>query len=247
MSVSTADAALMIAAAHRATLTELLGNCGSARSFAGTPWRRVLSDAGLALQVFDAEVPGDSMRRFKGVCELPFPPAVCYSALDDHPARSRWDSNLHALEAAPLQEAPFRAALLHSVTRAVGPIAARDFIDCCVLLEITGEGAPAGPEAFRAPAGTVVSGGVGVEADARFPEGAGVGAVRGFNGSSGWVFEPLFEADGVTVRGCRCHYVIHTHLRGWLPDMVVNGSIAGSYKSFFSDLKKRLGELAVKP
>ena len=46
------------------------------------------------------------------------------------------------------------------------------------------------------------------------------------------------------MRGCRCHYVIHTHLRGWLPDIVVNGSIAGSYKSFFGDLTKRLGELA---
>lgn len=237
-----ADAAL-IASAHAATLTELLGNCGATRSFAGTPWRRVLTDAGLSLAVFDAEVPGDSMRRFKGVCELPFPPAACYGALDDHPARAQWDSNLAALEAVALQEAPFRASLLHSVTKAVGPIAARDFIDCCVLLELTGEEAAAGPEGFRAPRGTIVSGGVGVAADARFPEGGG-GAVRGFNGSSGWVFEPLLGEDGATVRGCRCHYVIHTHLKGWLPDFVVNSSISGSYKAFFADLGRRLAQLA---
>jgi hypothetical protein len=242
LSLSPADAEL-IGRAYRATLTELLGNCGASLSFEGAPWRRVLAEAALALEVFDVEVPGDTMRRFKGVCELPFTPAACYGALDDHPARSRWDSNLRALEATPLQAAPFRAALLHSVTNAVGPISARDFIDCCVLLEMTGAEAPAGPEGFRAPRGTVVSGGVGVEADARFPEGAG-GAVRGLNGSSGWVFEPLLGADGTTVRGTRCHYVIHTHLRGWLPDFVVNSSIAGSYKTFFTDLRKRLEALA---
>ena len=239
------DAAL-VASAHAATLTELLGSCGATTSFSNTPWRRVLSDAALGLTVFDAEVPGDPMRSFKGVCELPFPPRECYGVLDDHAARVQWDTNLAALEAVALCEAPVRASLLHSVTKAVGPIAARDFIDVCVLLELTGEEAPAGPEGFRAPKGTVVSGGVGVESDARFPEGAGSGsgAVRGVNGSSGWVFEPLLGEDGVTVRGTRIHYVILTHLRGWLPALVVNSGVAGSYKTFFRDLGKRLEQMA---
>jgi hypothetical protein len=238
--LSAADAAL-VAASLQAARTTLLGNCGATTSSYGTPWRRVLADAALALEVFDADVPGDSMRVFKGVCELPFPPRAALAALADHAARPRWDANIAFIEALPLGA----ASLLHSVTKAVGPIAARDFVDVCVLYEVGAGGAaapaPAGPDAWAAPAGTVVSGGVGVAADARFAAGAGAaaGAVRGINGSSGWVFEPL--AGGAR---SRCHYVIHTHLAGWLPAFVINSSLAGNYVSFFRDLNARLSALA---
>jgi len=250
MAAADADAAL-VAASLLAARTTLLGNCGAALSVHATPWRRVLADAALHLEVFDADVPGDAMRVFKGVCELPFSPRAAYAALADHAARPAWDGNLALLEAAPLAGGGAEAALLHSVTKQVGPIAARDFIDVCVLFEVGDAGGggappppPAGPDAFEAPRGTVVSGGVGVDADARFPagEGAARGAVRGLNGSCGWVFEPL---DGGA--RTRCHYLIHTHMRGWLPSVVINASLAGNYVTFFRELGRRLAAIAAAP
>ncbi len=228
-----ADDAALVAASRDAALALLLGNCGPTLTCDGAPWSRVLANAALSLEVFDAPVPASALRRFKAVAALPFPPAAVAAALADHAARMVWDRNIALLEEVELQAAPFRATLLHSRTKAVGPIAGRDFVDACVALHLPAPPA-AGPEAWVAAPGSIAAGGIGVRADARFPETPA--AVRGYNTpGSGWVFEP---ADGGAAT--RVHYCIHVDLAGWLPTMLVNSSIAGSYVSFFTDLGRHL-------
>ena len=177
------------------------------------------------------------MRRFKAVCELPFAPAVVHAALEDNEARITWDRNIAALEYTVLQNKPFRMVLLHSCTRHVGPISGRDFLDIAASMSFDEAAtAPAGPDGFSACMGTRVSGGMGIEADDRYPPTSGI--VRAFNSpGSGWVFEPVQRAGAVW---CRCYYVIHTHLRGWIPTMFINSALAQSYVDFFTDLTKVL-------
>lgn len=130
--------------------------------------------------------------------------------------------------------APLRATLLRSATKAVGPISAREFLDVCVAGSVAAVAAAAtSPLRWTPPPGTLASGGVGIDADARFPPNAAF--VRGINGVCGWVFEPT------GVDSCRVHYVIVTNLKGWLPAVVVNANLAGAFVTFFTDLAKRLG------
>ena len=79
-----------------------------------------------------------------------------------------------------------------------------------------------------------MSGGTGVVDADRFPEASGF--VRGWNTSSGWVFEK-------TETGTRIHYVIHSDLKGWMLSVVVNNALTGSYVTFFSDVQNRLSVL----
>jgi hypothetical protein len=184
--------------------------------------------------VHDSEVPGCAMRRFKAVCDLPHAPAFVLAALNDTASRVSWDHNIAACEVRELQSTPFRAALLHSQTHPFGPISGRDFVDLPVFLSFEAASQPFGPEAFVVPAGSIVSGGIGVETDARFPVTGG--SVRGVNyEGSGWLFEPL--AGGAETR---LHYVIHTNVKGWIPCALVNSNLAASYVLFFKDLKINL-------
>lgn len=239
---SPADAAL-IAKAREATLGVLLASCGEKHSPEGKPWREVLRKDALHLTVFDADMPHGGMRRFKGICELRgYSPARVQKCLQDLEARLKWDDNMLRLDVTVLQEAPERAILLHSVTKAVGPISSRSFLDCTVFLAVDSEEGfgPSGPDGYKPPKGTLLSGGVGVETDARYPEDKSW--VRGINDPGcGWVFEPIRDASGA-VTGTRVIYCILTHLRGWLPNAVVNSSLANSYVAFYGGLAKALAD-----
>jgi len=220
----------------------VLGNLAADANAEGGAWTLGLEDRALQLRVFHSPVPGSPLLRFKGVCEVPgFAPQFVQAAVSDNAPRLRWDSNIAALdtlalrgEGAPAGAPPAAAAasgvqrvvLLRSATRPVGPISAREFVDVTAICDDGFAGVPAG---------SVVSAGVGVAADARFPEAPGF--VRGINSASGWVFERTAEG------GTRVHYVIHSDLKGWFMAFVVNSAITGSYQTFFGDLKRRLAEL----
>ena len=185
----------------------------------------------LSLNVF-ADFPGSSNRRFKGVCDLPYPPALVFSVLSDNARRCVWDRNIASLEATVLQTSPHPATLLRSCTKGMLGISSRDFLDVSVELRFPdGPSPPAPGTGFSAPAGSLVVAGVGLEADAAYPEGL-LGTVRGFNSpGSGWVFEALPGGSST-----RVHYLIHVDLRGWIPSALVNSSLAKNYVDFFTDL-----------
>jgi hypothetical protein len=221
-----------IAASEVAARTLLLGNCGATRSVEGAPWTSTLTHANPLLTVFYAPgPPGSSYNRFKGVCSLPFPPSLVWDCLHDNARRHAWDRNIHRVASTPLaagpaitpSSPPLRACIVHSQTRNVGIIAGRDFTDLPVFLSFAdAPAAPAGPDAYAAPQGTLVSGGAGIE-DAQFPPQPGF--VRGWNSpGSGWVLEPVAQPSGAV--HTKVHYLIHTDLKGWIPSALVNASLA---------------------
>jgi len=205
----------------------LLLNARPSISADGTPW--VSGHTSPSLTVYHCSVPGSSRLRFKAVGVVPRAPSAVCRFVGDTAKRLTWDSNIAALEVHPLpasETSAGQAFLLHSSTRAVGPISARDFVDAVAVV---------GP---LAPDGRYANGGVSVEDDAHFPQRAGF--VRGWNSAGGgWLFEPLRAADGRSVH-TRIHYVIQTDLRGWLPTLIVNNALTGSYITFFKDLTEAL-------
>jgi hypothetical protein len=228
----------LIEKSEQAARTILLGNCGSAHSAEGNAWKQTLEHreegASFSLVVYWAAGPnGCSNNRFKGVCEMAHAPSTVWACLHDNEKRHLWDRNISRVTAlcvragAPVTEggAPERACIVHSQTRNVGIIAGRDFVDLPVFLSFEdGPSAPTGPDGFVAPKGTLVSGGAGIE-DARYPPAAGF--VRGWNSpGSGWVLEPVPQPGGAV--HTRVHYLIHTDLKGWIPTMLINSSLAVS-------------------
>jgi hypothetical protein len=196
----------LIASAHETARTLLLGNCGEGHSSDGTPWRKVLEKKEIKLIVYDADVPNHGLRRFKAVCDLPYSPAMLHAVLVNHDVRNIWDRNISSVNETVIQTEPFRAVVLNSQTNVVGPISGRDFVDIAVTLTYRDEPThPAGPNQFIAAKGTIVSGGLGVMEDARYPVTSQ--RVRGYNTpGSGWVFESVINADGQ--ESTRMHYVI---------------------------------------
>lgn len=230
---STADDDTAIIEQSKAACFNItLANCGLKKTADDIAWRTVLVNEGLKLTVFDADVPRSTNRRFKGVIMLPWDPETVFGAMADNSARMNWDRNIKLLEQTQIQSDPFPVFILHCVTKPVLSISSRDFVDCVVQMRFSEPTLPAGPDNFSLPAGSIVSAGTGIERDPRFPETPGI--VRGFNTPSGWVFEPVPQADGSV--HTRVHYHIHSDLKGWLPAALVNSSIAGSLVNFFNDL-----------
>jgi len=205
-----------VAAAH-AGIDRLIVNAasGATNTAEGSPWVLSTRRDDLHLTVYHATVPGSQFYRFKAVCRMPFHPAVTAQFLSDGAGRLRWDPNVSRLDTLPVADTPRgRVHLLHSQTKAVGPIASRDFVDVVAVV--------------RTPSGGYANGG-GSVTDARLPEQRGV--VRGWNsGGGGWTFEPV-EADAGL---CTVTYVIHSDLKGWLPSLIINNAIVGNYVTFFS-------------
>ncbi len=233
--MSAADAA-HVASGHAAALARL-GNCGAQHTTEGLPWAAALSKPAMHLEVVTAGVPASAARRFKGVCDVPFEPARVFAALLDEVARARWDRNVKSTHKTELQVAPFRAALWFSTTRdgvLMGLVSSRTFIDVAVQLEFPDAPSPAaGPDGFSAAAGSFLTGGHGLLADARYPEAPGL--IRGLNhGGTGFVIEA--RPGGAS----RVHYVIQTDLKGWLPMSVINFNIVRSFVDFFGDLLAEL-------
>ena len=193
----------------------------------GDGWTECASRPELSLVISRTPVAGSPLARFRAVGELPFPPDAVLRTLCDCPRRLQWDGSVHHLDVIELPHgeaavsrdsssqltlpkeylAPTRCYLLHSQTRPVGPISARDFVDACAV-DAIGDGA-------------YVNGGASVP-DARFPERSGV--VRGWNSpGGGWIVEPL-QIDN---RGLhtRLSYVVHSDIKGWIPSAVINHAL----------------------
>jgi hypothetical protein len=231
----------------------LLKNAKPDTNSDGKPWRQTLSKPEMHLAVFESDVPGSSLRRFKGVIDLPFQADFVQTTVHDCKTRLTWDTNIAALDTLPVVTAEEAAAsasasstpgaagptpasprlsyafVLRSATKAVGPISARDFVDVTAVVDIGG--------------GSFASGGAGA-VDARFPEQSGF--VRGWNSSGGgWLFEAVPPPGGpadAPKTWTRIHYVIHCDLKGWLPSMAVNGALTGSYVTFYTDLLKHMNK-----
>lgn len=216
-----ATAAAHVAAAH-AGIDRLIVNAAldAATTAEGAPWVLSTRREDLHLTVYHAAVPGSPTYRFKAVCLMPFHPAVTAQFLSDGVGRLRWDPAVSRLDCIPVADTPRgRVHLLHSQTKAVGPISSRDFVDVVAVV--------------RTPSGGYANGG-GSVTDPRLPEQRGV--VRGWNsGGGGWTFEPVEEAGGADAGPrCRVTYVIHSDLKGWLPALIINSAITGNYVTFFS-------------
>jgi hypothetical protein len=191
------------------------------------PWRkRVEKDMGegLTLTVYDSDVPGSPLLRFKGVLEAPFPPDVVVQLVNDHKARLAWDGNIAQLDTVVLRQHDPFCFVLHSATKSVGPVSARDFVDITAIVALEG--------------GSYASGGCGYVDEKRYP--ARSGFVRGSNSpGGGWYFESVGEGSGTR---CRISYVIHSDLKGWMPSVIINNAITGSYVSFYGDMLKYIRE-----
>ena len=221
------DSMQLVNASVDAVMKFLLGNCGS-RTYEGCPWKLALEEKSLELLVYSGDAPaGSSNKRFKAVCVLPYSPLFIRNVLDDSVARIRWDVNIESLETVVLQEQPFKAYLLRSRTKSVGLISGREFLDVPVYFDfLEAPSAPAGPDNFVAPIGSLINGGHGLLSHPDFPETGDF--VRGWNSpGSGWLFEPILGEGGQCV-ATRVHYLIHVDLKGWIPTTLVNSSLGVS-------------------
>lgn len=194
----------------------------------GKPFKAKSHDKVLRLTVYESEVPGAPMKRWKGVIELPLPLEVVLKCIKDNSLRAVWDSSIHEMASTPLGD---NVEILHTVTKAVFAVSSREFLDASATV--------------RLPNGCVAHGGEGVSSDARYPDTPG--AVRGHNGpGGGWYLEPIARpADAAgdaaaATEWCRVHYVIFSDLRGWLPTAIVNSAMVGAYGKFFGDMSEYL-------
>jgi len=177
--------------------------------------------------------------------------------LYDLEQRLTWDSNCTNLEAHSLYEweVPdpsaepgaakktvdnLRNALkfLRCTTAAVGPISARDFVDINYLRHDVD---------LQGKVYAVVScGGVTPELEVihqtKYPQVFPVasGVVRGrTSGACGWYIEQDRDpATGECNDSCTVSYVVHSDIKGWLPSMLINSTIGGTFAAFFEGLKK---------
>ena len=251
-----------------------LRNLDVSTNASGSPWSSPTITRPLRLSVFSSST-GVSHALLKAVIEIPYPVALCVNeVLVDPAVRLKWDRNLSGIKSVPV-DAPVawlpadadeaaglpvpRAIIQYSLTNAVGPISARDFVDSVIEAPISalpGDAAVAAAAA-RLPPGTFISaaGGVplGSAIDQSWPQPSGI--VRGANDACGWIFEPLsVEAANVAEFGpliapqgaTRITYLIQTNIRGWLPTLVVNTSIYGLYKDFTTDLLAHLAEVTAR-
>lgn len=220
----------------------LLASLGEAHA-SGAPWAAHSSVPRLRLTVHSALVPGVAARAFRGTCLLPYPVAVVYALLGDLRARERWDRNIVRLDTRAVAGG---ATVFYSVTKPVGPISGRDFVDATWRGELSALPAEVrtGAGAAALAAGALVNGGAGMEAGhADFPASAAM--VRGLNHASGWVLEPCAPDAGTSGQAgsawTRISYLVQPELKGWMPTSLVNATLAGMFTAFFGDLIEYVG------
>lgn len=197
------------------------------KSADGTEWAAVTKKDDQHLEIYNCSVPGSSFLRFKATCVLPHTPKAVSEFLQDTQNRLTWDANVSRLDTTLIEEGPKgKVLILHSQTKAVGPISARDFVDVVAIRELAD--------------GCFVNGGASV-LDGRFPEQKGV--VRGWNSAGGgWHFAPTPGQDGSV--HCTVTYVIHSDLKGYLPAFVINSALTGNFVTFFTGLRKAMAAAA---
>jgi len=188
----------------------------------GLPWKKEFSKPEInGLTVYSSSAKDTKIRRFKAVCEMDYSPADLWAFVsrDDH--RKTWDRNIHDLTTCTVCEDDGKKArytIMRCATKAVGPIAGRDFLDAN-LIEMREDG-------------SICSCGSEIVNEMLPPSS---NFTRGRNYPSGWYFTPL--DDG---KRTRVTYIIHTDLKGWFLPVVINNAIAATYIDFFKDLAKAL-------
>lgn len=210
-----------------ASVDILLANTKSDVNADGNAWNAVLERNDIQLKVFNSETRDSSLKRFKAIALLSdITPQQLIAFIGDREHRKTWDRNIFDLQTVDLATDERGAvAVLRSCTKKVGPIAGRDFVDATVVRTLAD--------------GSVVNCGTGLEVRdtfGLFPPTKQF--VRGLNlAGTGWHIETEPSINGVKVS-----YVIQTDLRGWFLPIIINQAIAGSYVSFFEDLRSALAK-----
>ena len=225
----------------------------------GEPWVATPGNdrSDLHLKVYCSKEPDSKLLRWVGVCK--FPKTKCYELmtfLQNFEKRGQWDPNCTVVETHVLYEwaaansngtsssnNPKNAMkLLRCETPAMGPISARDFVDINYIRHDLDE---------QGNITAVLScGGVTPALDAYqkkhcptlFPELSGI--VRGLtSGGSGWYMPQ--DRDPVSkelLDSCTLYYVIHSDIKGWLPTVLINNTVGGTFAQFFEKLKEVLAK-----
>ena len=221
----------------------------------GKPWVFCQERADLALRIYQSEAAeggeGSNLLRHLGVCTVSnISPSVLLEFMMNIPHRLTWDRNLAGMEVVPvldetisLPSSPSSVVVRHrrcyisrSLTKRIGPISARDFVDSSMVLSLDGwDGELDG--GAKSESSSILACGAGLspsETFGLFP--VTDVAVRGNNQPSGW----HLHRCGTDGRDCKVYFVIHTDLKGWFAPMIINKVIGGSFVTFFQDLKTAL-------
>jgi len=243
-----------------ANAKNLVANCNvSSKNAHGEAW---VSTPGnnrpdLQLTVYSCKEPNSSLKRWLGVCLFPATDCVeLMNYFNDLQKRLTWDKNCSHLEAHHLYTWPVidpsaaptaekktlgvhnSLKFLRCTTSAVGPISARDFVDINYLRHDVdrsgkvyavlscGGVTPELENAHKTKYSTI------------YPVVPGV--VRGTtSGGCGWYIKQDRDAGtGEYTDACTVSYVIHSDIKGWLPSMLINSAIGGTFAEFFEAVKK---------
>ena len=194
----------------------------------GQAWRLEFTTPSLGLNVYSSVAIGSSLRRFKGECIIrDFSPKQVYAVVSNDAGRTTWDRNVSIVESTTISEDEnHRLFVIHCGTKQIGPIAARDFVDCILCL-------------YKED-GSIECGGVGLS-DAELTGNCQSiyevlpNHIRAFNHKgSGWTFE--HDGSG----GTKATMFIHVDLKGWFLPVIINKAVGGSFTSFFQDLRGAL-------
>jgi hypothetical protein len=101
------DAALT-ALAVRGTVHLLRNAVGDANTD-GHPWQQVHAAPALGLVVCASDARGTSLRRYRGVFELPFAPSIVFACMNTPEQRYAWDPAVARIERQPLAPPPSAA------------------------------------------------------------------------------------------------------------------------------------------
>jgi len=113
-----------------------------------------------------------------------------------------------------------------TITKPVGPISAREFIDLRAWREEEN--------------GIIVFGGSQIEHPKYPTDTPSNGCVRGVNGPSGYIITPLKENQA------RVIYIITTDIKGWIPKAIVDTAIISSIEQGMVSIEKQMKNLASK-
>jgi len=243
-----------------ANATNLIANCNPlSKNAQGEAWVPAPGNdrPDLQLRVFSSREPNSSLKRWLGVCK--FPGTDCVELMrhfNDLQKRLTWDKNCTNLQTHDLYSWPVidpsasadaaqrtlplenTLKFLRCTTAAHGPISARDFVDVNYLRHDVD---------LRGKCYAVVScGGVTSELanfhESKHPDVYPVvsGVVRGItSGGCGWYIEQDRDPrTGEYTDACAVSYVIHSDIKGWLPTVLINSTVGGTFADFFQAVKQ---------
>lgn len=216
----------------RMGLDKMKANVGSLGS-EGHPWIETSFNKALNMHMYQCDVGGGMHRRHKAVIDVPYAPRYFLDALLNDARRLVWDGSVATLTSQPIGTPEDCLWLQHGVTKGVYGVSPRDFVNAVSFENLEGGG--------------IVHGGMGIEEHPLFPQRRGVQRALNLCGV-GWHLLPIPPPEGRAAAAdsswTRVSYIIHTDLRGWLPQFVINAAMGSTYAGFFEGVLKDLAAQA---